>query len=80
MSWKLQQGLHRGTITSRDGGEYTTNRDGTPLQSLEECKAVARENAMAWASYGATSWYATAVSPEGERIRIPEFCDSNYRS
>jgi len=59
--WHFHFGLHRGTITSRDG---ETPKE---MDSLAECQAAAVKAQQDCRQLGCQVWFCYAMSPEGER-------------
>ena len=63
--WRLYLGCHRGTIASRDS---IVEQHG----SLEACCHAVESSERFYKSVGAYVWFATAVGPNGEEIRLHE--------
>jgi hypothetical protein len=62
--WMFHVGIHRGTLTSRDG------EPPKEAKSLEQCQEWAREALLGYASLGCQIWYCYAMSPTLERITL----------
>ena len=64
-TWKLNYGCHRGTLISRDS-------ECLELPSLEACKARLAEAETTWNRFGYSVWFAQAVGPNGEQVKLHE--------
>lgn len=66
-TWKIEVGITRGTIGSRDFGVETTKFDSTdPLLSLDDCKETAKQLSQHYARMG-YSTTAHAIAPGGTK-------------
>ena len=61
--WSLHIGCHRGTLMSRDS---TVNNHA----SLDACREDVREADEAWRRRGCFVWFANAIGPDGEVIKL----------
>lgn len=68
--WKLNHGIHRGTITSRDATSQEFDSKEEALASLSKQKKFYRR-------IGYKIWFAELVDPEGEKTNLES--DTNYR-
>ena len=68
--WRLNHGIHRGTITSRDSTSQEFDTKEQALASLQKQKRFYR-------SIGYKIWFANLISPDGENTNLGG--DSNYR-
>ena len=64
-NWKLNYGCHRGTLISRDS-------ECLELPSLEACKARLAEAEAGLKRIGYSVWFAQAVGPNGEQVKLHE--------
>jgi hypothetical protein len=63
-TWKLDYGIHRGTMISRDC-EVIPGLDGE-----QGCRYALAQVERYVASIGSYIWYAYAISPDGTRIKL----------
>lgn len=63
--WILNSGLHRGDVMSRDSGSEE-------CESLEDCKRRFAEQERNWNRMGYQVWYAVAIGPDGEQVRLSD--------
>lgn len=72
MSWKLDIGIHKGTIISRDGGSHCTkfSDPSKPLESLQDCIETAKEWQRVASSMGYFVYIADAYGPGEVHRRI----------
>lgn len=62
--WRMEVGIHKGTVTSRD------IRTDFEVKNLEDCKTqlAAYEKDMQFIGY--QIWYAKAYHPDGTEIKL----------
>ena len=67
--WKLDIGVHKGTMMSRDSQIITSSFEDyeVPLKSLEDCVKCAKAWEQNYLQMGYMIWYARAFSPDGTR-------------
>lgn len=63
--WRLNIGCHNGTHISRDIETRTFN-------TLEDCRKNVAESEAAWKEIRYFVWFAKAMSPHGEEIKLHE--------
>ncbi len=67
MGWKLDVGMHKGTMMSRDTIIVDCDDEYKPLETFDDCLRVAKEHQARYAGFGAYLWYAHAIAPDGTR-------------
>ena len=67
--FKLNIGCHRGTVNSRDSLVMGHDDKGSPLETLDDVKALAQSMEHNYNSVGYYLWFAHAITPTGEVIR-----------
>jgi hypothetical protein len=67
--WRLNIGIHSGTMISRDSGSHTVkfHDSSAPLESLEDCIECAKAWEANYRSMGYYIWFATAIAPDDTR-------------
>lgn len=63
--WTLHIGCHRKTLMSRDS-------DVREHDSLEDCRSDVKNSEECWARMGYYVWFAYAVGPNGEKVKLHE--------
>lgn len=70
-SWRLDLGVHRGTVNSRDYHSTTTKfSNDEPLESLEDCKETAKQWEDNYRQLGLLIWYGNAIAPDGKSTPV----------
>lgn len=68
MPWKIDIGIHDGTVTGRDSNVVTTKNGGQePLESLEDCQNEVKQLVEWYARKGYGLWYCNIIAPDGSK-------------
>lgn len=69
--WRLELGVHRGTMMSRDFHSTKTHFDSDKLLlSLKDCQETANKWEQNYHSLGLFIWYGTAYSPDNKPTQV----------